>query len=885
MRILTFNWHEAYISALAKTGHQFEVIEQEKGGSSIWFYETRPVPPNVLIVKKRNAEKRLADSCYDTVLCHNINDFLWAKNYQTPLILLFHNKLSTLLALGNNQQTIDDHRSEYEKRISEGPPPLLVFISKSKKEDWGFDGEVITPGIDGTEYPLKYTGEEPKVLRVGNFMKNRDLMMGYSAQKKILGDIPSTLLGLNEQEEGARFTRSWEDLKNCYCSHRVYLNTTVDGNEDGYNLAMLEAMASGMPVVSTQNSTSPIRDGVNGFVSSDYDYLRNRILSLLNDREEASRIGRRARKTVETDFGIADFVDKWNRVLTRSAGMAGPGKKERKTRPGGSTTREKSSKNVLLAYVSYPVTTARYFEKSLRKIGSVVTVGPEIGEDIIKAWNLENMKEPVKPQDISCGNDVTIPQILTSLPEGWSPELFLWIESVYGYFPGEINRLGCPTACYLIDSHINLSWHLKWALNFDYVFVAQREYIPAFKKAGCSNVDWLPLACDAEIHGKIECEKIYDIGFVGSITANHTRRKNLLECLSRKGFQVHIERSFLKEMTKTFSSSKIVFNNAIKNDLNMRVFEALASGSFLLTDRAAGSGLEEMFTNRKHLVIFEDNDIEKEAEYYLKNESEREEIAAAGMEEVLSKHTYDHRALEMLGKIFEKPGSKDHSGDEVEDLLLKKALLHVDEKKFEQAFEFLTYAMNGRELRNKEWFELHCGMGVVCLNLKKNEEGRVHYEKAASLFPASEKPWLGKGAYFFSLGDHGKAALAYREALKRNKKSVKAMCGLGIATYFSGSLNEGFEYFREALRQDPENKMSLFYLIKGGYELEQFSVVEDALEKYLELHPADTDMLFALAGVNYRQNKPEKAKTSLDTILMFQPDHKDALDLLKKMSI
>jgi hypothetical protein len=32
LRILTFNWHEAYLCLLAKTGHHFTVVDKTKGG-------------------------------------------------------------------------------------------------------------------------------------------------------------------------------------------------------------------------------------------------------------------------------------------------------------------------------------------------------------------------------------------------------------------------------------------------------------------------------------------------------------------------------------------------------------------------------------------------------------------------------------------------------------------------------------------------------------------------------------------------------------------------------------------------------------------------------------------------------------------------------------
>ncbi len=84
----------------------------------------------------------------------------------------------------------------------------------------------------------------------------------------------------------------------------------------------------------------------------------------------------------------------------------------------------------------------------------------------------------------------------------------------------------------------------------------------------------------------------------------------------------------------------------------MRVFEVLASGSLLLANEARGSGLADLFQDRKHIVIYRN---EKElmdlADYYLRNEAERKEIAAEGMEKALKEHTYSHRAEDMVSTL------------------------------------------------------------------------------------------------------------------------------------------------------------------------------------------------------------------------------------------
>ena len=658
MRILTFNWHEAYLCLLAKTGHQWDIVERSKGGSSIWFYETRPVPPNARIVSEATARDALRRGTYDAVVCHNLRDAKLIADYEVGAVLVFHNKLTTELALGGNQTDRASVLAECQNVLRAGVGFVLVFISEGKRQDWGLDGAVVKPGIDLTDYG-GYQGREARALRIGNFMQARDLMLGYSLQRAILGERPSTLLGLNDPEPGARFTRGWDDLRGCLRSHRLLLNTTVEPFEDGYNLATLEAMATGMPIVSTANSTSPIRDGLNGFISADVDVLSGRVDQLLADLPLAERLGREARATVEREFPLSHFVDSWNDALATAAQA---GRRRRRSVPQPTEAaeavrgepRSTARRRILLAYVSYPATTARYLEASFRRRHDVLTVGPAIDDRLVQAWNLQNLKERARPHDLPCGNDVDVAAVVERLADRWQPELFLWVESVPGFRPRNIPRLGCPTACYLIDTHLNLPVHLDWAARFDWVFVAQREYLPLFRGGGCSHVCWLPLACDPSVHGPRGVAKRHDIGFVGSLTADNPRRASLIARL-RERFDVHVERSFLHEMAATLAASRVVFNNAIRNDLNMRVFETMCAGAFLLTDRAPGSGLQEMFLDRQHLAYYDDADIEAIAAHYLEHPDEREAIAERGREEVLRWHTYDHRAEALMARVLGDP--------------------------------------------------------------------------------------------------------------------------------------------------------------------------------------------------------------------------------------
>jgi len=158
----------------------------------------------------------------------------------------------------------------------------------------------------------------------------------------------------------------------------------------------------------------------------------------------------------------------------------------------------------------------------------------------------------------------------------------------------------------------------------------------------------LPLACDPNVHycahGRY---KQYDVCFVGNVQPFwQKRRVERLDRLFKSIPNYFFDNRFFREATEIYSASKLVFNSAYSNDINMRVFEAMCSGSCLFTDHQQWEG---MFVDCQHLLEYksEDEMIER-AKYYTKYDDEREEIARHGQMEVLSKHTYLHRAKEIL---------------------------------------------------------------------------------------------------------------------------------------------------------------------------------------------------------------------------------------------
>jgi spore maturation protein CgeB/SAM-dependent methyltransferase/thioredoxin-like negative regulator of GroEL len=650
LKILSFNWHEPYLCLLARLGNEFQIIEPETAPDQYrrWNKNMRPVPENVHLISLTTAQEMLELGEFDLIIAHNIKDLIEVKDYCLPKIMVFHNCLTTEIGLSKNKV----NRNEYLDKIDfllEGVQK--VFISEKKRLDWGGTGDVILPGLDVSEYG-GYSGDNVVVLQVGNMLQERDLMMGYSTSKKIVGDHPLTTLGLNPSIPDSRLSQGFQDLLEHFRHSRVFINTTVEEFEDGYNLSMLEAMATGMPVVSSWNKSSPLEDGKNGYVSKDLEYLNRCIDFLMRNPDEARKLGQKARETVQEKFPLNRFLQSWGKVIEKSV-------LEFLERTGISLKNtaqpfeEKVRKNILMDFVSYPATTAYYLERAFRQKHNVLTCGSQINDKIIKLWNLEALNWEITPQDIPRSNATSLQQVMEELPDGWKPDFYLWVETGLSDIPADLSKHGLPKVCYLIDTHIHFDKHLEIAKNFDFVFLAQKAFVQPMLLAGIKNVMWLPLACDAEIHAKVEVEKEFDVGFIGSISSTQDRRRNLLDRLEKQ-FDLNYQRKFMDEMAEHYSKSRIIFNNAINNDLNMRVFEALCSGSLLVTDSATGSGLDELFKDGEHIVIYNDENLEETVLQYLQNDEERDRISRQGRKEVLAHHTYAHRTETMINILNDK---------------------------------------------------------------------------------------------------------------------------------------------------------------------------------------------------------------------------------------
>jgi len=295
---------------------------------------------------------------------------------------------------------------------------------------------------------------------------------------------------------------------------------------------------------------------------------------------------------------------------------------------------------ILTIHPKQKATTAEYYVRTLEKKGYS-----------IRTFNSLNAPRWVtKKISIPLGKNISIQNVTKQFKE--KTELIIEFDGGLRHLAG-YKKIDISTAFYAVDTHMLFNFHKNIINDFDYVFVAQKDYVPLLKEAKeDGRVYWLPLAADPDVHKKFKTPKLFDIGFVGNMNPKlHPERAELLRKLSAKYNVLAVGGIYYENMAKVYSISKIGFNKCINRDLNMRIFEIMSSGTMLLTDKI-NNGMNDLFENKKHLVTYEnEEELNELVQYYLKNEEEREKIAREGQKEVHEKHTYEHRAEQILKTV------------------------------------------------------------------------------------------------------------------------------------------------------------------------------------------------------------------------------------------
>ncbi|MCE5186748.1 MAG: tetratricopeptide repeat protein [Planctomycetaceae bacterium] len=194
--------------------------------------------------------------------------------------------------------------------------------------------------------------------------------------------------------------------------------------------------------------------------------------------------------------------------------------------------------------------------------------------------------------------------------------------------------------------------------------------------------------------------------------------------------------------------------------------------------------------------------------------------------------------------------------------------------------------LNRTRLPDRGWaqhFEIVQELGDCYVQLGDYEQARDCYEKAAALEPDEAGPYVGTGIIALQQGKLADAQLAFRVALRLNPQSSKAYAGQAMISHQRGHMQEAFELYLKCLDLDSDNLTALLGLFQVSCAMGSFGRVIEYLKVYLGMHPGDTSVMFCLATLYLKDQKPKIARELLMNILQLEPANTDAANLLEEV--
>jgi len=368
--------------------------------------------------------------------------------------------------------------------------------------------------------------------------------------------------------------------------------------------------------------------------------------------------------------------------------------------------------------------------------------------------------------------EVDLPAVLAQLPAADRPDLLLVVERLgTRRLPLNLENTKIPRAFYALDPHLNLYWHQKYASAFDCVFTTQRSSMSAFWGKG-RPVHWLPWAVNLESVFDHSLPRTFDIAFVGRLDQRRKRRLILEALQSRFAVRIwgdHRDNEIKnQEMGRIYSQARLVVNESIQGEVNLRVFETLAAGAMLLTEDV-GPNLQGLFTPGEDLITYGPQDLLEKAAYFLHHEGERRAIAKKGRERVCAQHDTLARARQFLDYL----GERDWSWQAPDHLHLGQTLFHLSFRSlYPQRLGIARARFHLQEALGQNPANAPAYLALSQLALMSGDPAAAlaAYDQALALGPGDFQMHILKGHLLQHLGRQGDAAASFRQGLKQARE-------------------------------------------------------------------------------------------------------------------
>ncbi len=251
---------------------------------------------------------------------------------------------------------------------------------------------------------------------------------------------------------------------------------------------------------------------------------------------------------------------------------------------------------------------------------------------------------------------------IISIPNGDDSQLQLWVQKDtptdivlfmdWGRFDSKwLDKNLKPNAFWIQESGDdpqNWERNSPKANRFHYTITPDKQSAIEYRNRGI-NAEWVNHFADTKVQFPMNLEPKYV-----AVTSRGRGGSEFLDYLTNWAEGAIGNRNGMdaKEHTEFLNTGLMVVQNSRWKEITRRIFEGMACGKMVLTDRLdVIRGLEELFVDGEDIVLYNDMfDCIEKMNYYNENEEERERIAYNGMAKVITNHTQ----IQRVDKLIEK---------------------------------------------------------------------------------------------------------------------------------------------------------------------------------------------------------------------------------------
>lgn len=260
-----------------------------------------------------------------------------AEELNIPLIVHFHGYDASIFAV------LEKHQAAYKRMFSIAK--AIIVVSEEMKRD------LITMGADERKlFKIIYSPsplfhkvapnyQSSQVLAIGRFVEKKApylTLLAFRKAKEICPELKLKFVGSGElltvcqdlcssmeigdvsfegvlapEEIAEEMNRSF-----CFIQHSKQAS---NGDKEGTPVAILEAMAAGLPVISTLHAGIPevVIDGANGYLVEEEDVqgMSDRLVELCQNRNKAYEFGEMGRKLVSKGYNAKAYKESLNSLI------------------------------------------------------------------------------------------------------------------------------------------------------------------------------------------------------------------------------------------------------------------------------------------------------------------------------------------------------------------------------------------------------------------------------------------------------------------------------------------------------------------------------------------------------------------------------------------